>query len=78
MNESQLSWVENQAVIALQASTYKDCAFDMSFPRLRAYSPAHNGFLRFTSGATPAFSTNMEKAGVVTLDYCAGNKTPVA
>ena len=28
------------------------------FPRLRASSPAHNGFLRFTSGATPAFSTN--------------------
>ena len=28
------------------------------FPRLRASSPVHNGFLRFTSGATPAFSTN--------------------
>ena len=28
------------------------------FPHLRASSPAHNGFLRFTSGATPAFSTN--------------------
>ena len=29
------------------------------FPRLRASSPAHNGFLRFTSGATHAFSTNI-------------------
>ena len=28
------------------------------FPRLHASSPVHNGFLRFTSGATPAFSTN--------------------
>ena len=28
------------------------------FPRLRASLPAHNGFLRFTSGAIPAFSTN--------------------
>ena len=28
------------------------------FPRLRASLPVHNGFLRFTSGATPAFSTN--------------------
>ena len=28
------------------------------FPCLHASSPAHNGFLRFTSGATPAFSTN--------------------
>ena len=28
------------------------------FPHLCASSPAHNGFLRFTSGATPAFSTN--------------------
>ena len=29
------------------------------FPRLHASSPVHNGFLRFTSGVTPAFSTNM-------------------
>ena len=28
------------------------------FPCLHASSPVHNGFLRFTSGATPAFSTN--------------------
>ena len=28
------------------------------FPHLRASLPAHNRFLRFTSGATPAFSTN--------------------
>ena len=28
------------------------------FPHLCASSPVHNGFLRFTSGATPAFSTN--------------------
>ena len=27
-------------------------------PYLHASSPAHNGFLRFTSGVTPAFSTN--------------------
>ena len=28
------------------------------FPHLRASSPVHNGFLRFTPGVTPAFSTN--------------------
>ena len=28
------------------------------FPRLHASSPVHNRFLRFTSGVTPAFSTN--------------------
>ena len=28
------------------------------FPHLRASSPVYNGFLRFTSGVTPAFSTN--------------------
>ena len=29
------------------------------FSHLRAYLPVHKGFLRFTSGVTPAFSTSM-------------------